>query len=137
MFDVNYVAIVVASIVHIIIGLLWYSPAAFGKAWMRLSGISKDDMEKMRKKGMGKSYIVAFIGALVMALVLSNFIALVGASTFAAAANLAFWIWLGFLATTMLGMVVWEGKPTTLYLINVAYQLIALVVMSSILTLWG
>jgi len=120
MLEINYIAVIVAAIVQMIVGLVWYSPQLFGKAWMRLSGVSKEDM---KKRSMGKSYSVGFIAAFVTAMVMSYFLSLAGATTFGGAANVAFWIWLGFLATTMLGSVLWEAKPTTLYLINVSYQL--------------
>ena len=47
-----------------------------------------------------------------------------------------FWVWLGFIATTMIGIVLWEIKPVKLYLLIVAYYLISLLVMGSILALW-
>ena len=49
---------------------------------------------------------------------------------------LAFWLWLGFFATTQLGMVMWEGKPVKLYIINTLHHLVSLVVMSAILAVW-
>lgn len=47
-----------------------------------------------------------------------------------------FWAWLGFVATIMLGMTLWEGKPFRLYLLNAGYQLLNLLVMGAILAAW-
>jgi len=134
---VNYVAVIVVAIVQVIIGMIWYSPAVFGKAWMRLSGISKEEMDRMKKKGMSKSYVLGFIAAFVMGLVLSALLGTFGVAGVGAAASVAFWMWLGFVATSMIGMVLWEGRPNTLYLINAAYFLVSMVVMSAILYLWS
>ncbi|MBI3026774.1 DUF1761 domain-containing protein, partial [Candidatus Woesearchaeota archaeon] len=49
---------------------------------------------------------------------------------------LGFWVWIGFLATTQIGMVLWEGKPIKLYIINTLHYLVVLAVMSAILAVW-
>jgi len=130
---VSYVAILVAAVVSFVIGMLWYSPLLFGKMWIRLSGIDKEKMEKNMKKGMGKVMLFAFIANLVMAYVLSYFINVLRYSMAVDGAILGFMIWLGFLATTLLGTVLWEGKPFGLYVINASYNLINLLIMGSII----
>ena len=50
--NIDYFIVLIASLVNIAIGALWYSPYLFGKQWTRLLGIDLDDniqMEKMRK----------------------------------------------------------------------------------------
>ena len=42
----NYLAIIAAAISTFVIGGLWYSPAVFGKAWMRENGFTEEDMKK-------------------------------------------------------------------------------------------
>ncbi len=38
--DINYWAVLVAAVVSMVIGALWYSPVLFGKLWMKYSGLS-------------------------------------------------------------------------------------------------
>ncbi len=133
---VNYVAILVTAIVGYVIGMLWYSPLLFGKQWMKLSGLTDKDMAAAKARGMAKAYVGMFITLLVMTFVLEMFIDYAGAATFAAGAILGFWVWLGFLGTTQLGMVFWQNKPFTLYLLNTAHYLVALAVMGGILAVW-
>ncbi|MBI2026526.1 MAG: DUF1761 domain-containing protein, partial [Deltaproteobacteria bacterium] len=94
---INYVAVIVAAIVSMGIGFLWYGPL-FGKAWIKLSGMSMKDMDAAKKKGMAKTYVIAFIGTLVMAYVLAHFVDYVGATTLSAGAELGSWLWIGFFA---------------------------------------
>jgi hypothetical protein len=133
---VNWLAVVVIAIAYNIFGMLWYSPSVFGTQWMKLSGLTKADMDKIRKRGMGKSYTGMIIASLVMAYVLTWFIDATGATTFADGAWLGFYAWLGFLATTMLNPVLWKNSPFTLYLLDTAHYLIALVVSAGVLTVW-
>jgi hypothetical protein len=68
-----------------------------------------------------------------MAWVLSVVLQTFGAYDWLSAADVAFWIWAGFVAPILLGSFLWESKPFTLYLINASYWLVTLLVMSVIL----
>lgn len=134
--DLNFWAILVSAIVSMVIGGLWYSPILFGNIWMNLMKFNPKDMEKMKEKGMGKYYLTAFIGSLVTSFVLAIIVDYAGAVTVSDALMLGFLIWLGFIVTVALGSVLWEGKPIKVFLINVAHQLVHILIMSIILTLW-
>ena len=134
--NVNYLAVLVAAIASMVVGFLWYGPL-FGKMWMGLMNFDKKKMNEAKKKGMGKTYVLAFVTSLIMSYVLAHFVNYVQAKTIADGVVLAFWLWLGFFATTQLGMVLWEGKPVKLYLINTLHYLVTLGVMSAILAVWA
>jgi hypothetical protein len=125
----NYIAIVLAALTNVIIGALWYSPALFGKTWQKEMGYKKKDMNKMKKKA-GQGYFWMTISSLVMAYVLGHFLTMFKVATFSAAAQLAFWLWLGFIATVTLGGVLWEGRSCKLYCLNASYWLVSLCAMS-------
>lgn len=136
---VNYLAILVAAIASMFIGFLWYGPV-FGKPWMAMMGITKEQVEKAKKSSMTKQYVIMFIGSLIMAWVLAH--ALIFAATYlqvtgvAAGLEAGFFNWLGFIAPVMLGSVLWEGKSWKLWFLNVMYYLVTLCVMGVILALW-
>ena len=133
--NINYIAVIAAAIINMIVGSLWYSPLLFGRQWMKLSGITKEAMEA-GKKGMSKKYLWSFIGALVMALVLARIVDYAGAATLARGALIGFWIWLGFIATTTLNSVLWSGKPLKLYVLENAHHLISLIIMGAVIAAW-
>ena len=93
-------------------------------------------MEKAKKKGMVKSYIIAFIGSLVMSYVLAHFVGYANAASFAEGMQTGFWAWLGFAAPLLLGSALWEGRPWKIYLINICYWLIVLLIAGGILAVW-
>ena len=134
--QLNYIGIIVASVVSFIVGFLWYSPFLFGNVWMKLNGVTKKDTEKAKKKGMTKMMLLAFIGTLVTASVLNILIIMSGVSEISTAISLSFIIWLGFIvATTLLGSVLWDNKPWGLFLLNGAYWLVNVEIISIILIL--
>ena len=133
---VNFVAVIVAAVVSMAIGMAWYSPALFGKEWMKLSRISPQRIRSAKAKGMEKTYVIGFIVNLIMAYVLAHTVYYSGARTAMDGAFVGFFVWLGFIATVMLGMVLWEGKPVKLYVINAGHYLVSLLVMGAILAVW-
>ena len=134
-FDVNYIAVLVATIVSFGFGFLWYGPL-FGKTWMKMMGFTEKSMKGM-KTSMGKAMAFGFIGLLVTSFVLSMFVDFLQAVTVMDALVVGFLIWLGFFVTTMAGSVLWEGKSWKLYGFNIAYHLINLWIITIILTLWA
>ena len=133
--SINYVAVAMAAVVSTIMGTAWYT-ILFGKQWRILMGINEVRMGNMKKRGMGKIYGANFIATLIMAFVLAQFVFAWGIADISGAMRLAFWIWLGFFATTMLGSVFWEGKSMKLYAINIGFQFVSLAMMAVILALW-
>ena len=107
---INSLAVLVAAIVSMAIGALWYSPLLFAKQWMRLSGMTDTKIKQAKAKGMAGSYLLAFAGCLVTAYVLAHVVDYTDATSFALGIQTGFWIWLGFSATTTLRTVLEEGK---------------------------
>tara|TARA_Y100000034_G_C6696733_1_gene307049 strand:- start:170 stop:586 length:417 start_codon:yes stop_codon:yes gene_type:complete len=130
---INYWAILVAGIVGMIIGFAWYSPALFGKQWMKLTGIRPS---KKDKEGMGTKMLVAFIAELVLAFVLLGIIKWAGVITIGGALAVGFITWLGFVATMTINEILWQKKPFQLYILNNTHNLFKFLVVAIILTLW-
>lgn len=136
-FAINYWAVLVAAVTSMVVGAVWYSPAVFGRTWMKLSSMSPEKMEAAKKKGMARSYFIAFIGSLVMAYILAYFLVLGAAFSVSESMALAFWLWLGFVVILKLGDVLWAGDPVTLFILNIAHYFVAIEVMAIILTVWS
>lgn len=134
MLSVNFLAVLVASIVNMTIGFIWYGPL-LGKQWMKLSGRTKESMEK-EKKDMPMVMGSMFVGALVTAYILALFLKYAGATTLEIGAKVGFLAWLGFVATTMLQDVLYEKKNRQLAGINLGFNLVALVVAGAIIAVW-
>lgn len=133
---VNIFSLVLATLASIAIGFAWYGPL-FGKQWAKEHGWSEADLNKQKEQGMGKSYGIMTAGSLLTSYILSQFIIVAGAVTLLDGATIGLWAWLGFAVPLLLSSVLWEGKTWRLYQINAGYQLVTMVVMSSIIAMWG
>lgn len=134
--NVNILAWLVASIASLAVGAIWYSPIAFGKQWMALSGIDPIKMQVAGTKDIALRYVAQFIATLVANFILARIIFMVGSNTWAQGAVLAIWIWLGFVAALSTGMVIWENKSKKLWAINAGGSLVALVIAGIIIAAW-
>mgnify|MGYP001614354345 FL=1 len=135
--DLNFWAVLVAALCNMVLGFSWYG-FLFGKAWMKEMGIdklSKKETATMKEKDK-KSMWMAAGAALLTTYVMSHFVDYLEAATVSEGLQLGFWLWLGFVAPIMLGIVLWEGKSWKLYAINVSYWLVVLLIMGSILAVW-
>lgn len=133
--SINFANVLIAAIGAMVVGGLWYSPKLFGNTWMKLSGISMEKMDESKKRGMWKLYLGQFVFSIISAYILAHFISLQGITDLNGAGALAFWIWLGFIVPILAGNSLWGGKSPKLFVLDGAQHLIALVVMSLILTL--
>lgn len=123
--------IVLATVVYMVIGALWYSPALFGIPWMEAMGFKQEDL-----KGANIAYAFGFVLGLGMAAVLSVLITTFQIATVDKAIELAFFIWLGFIATTSALPVIFENRSLKVYTIGASYHLVAMVAMAALLASW-
>ena len=134
--ETNFLALAACGVAAMVIGMVWYSPMLFGSAWMKATGLSKKDIDSS-KSGMQKIYGMSFILYLVMAYVLNLVIRnLGGINTAIEGAQVGFWMWLGFIATTLLINSLYQFKKKNLFLIDSFYQLANLSVMGAMLAVW-
>lgn len=135
--EVNLLAVLISAIIGMVIGALWYSPLLFGNLWMKLSGLTHEKINKMKREGkVGRSYLLTFIATLVGAYVLAHFVSYVGAQGFWNGVQLGFWAWLGFMVPITLNDFLWGDRSFKLFLLNACHHLVAIVVMAGILSVW-
>jgi hypothetical protein len=106
--ELNYLAIIVASVLQFIFGAIWYTPV-FGKVWGKIHGFdaySKAEQQKMMKR-MGPLLGMQFLGTLVTTSVFA--LLLHGFPTDWNIYGLAGFFWLGFIVPTQVSAVLFGG----------------------------
>jgi Protein of unknown function (DUF1761) len=137
--SINYLAVLVSAIAAIAIGYVWYG-ALFGKAWMRMTGLTPESMKSMKMTPLA-AIVGGLITSLLMAYVLAHAIVFGGAYTqiFGVTGGLmgAFYYWLGFAVPLTAGVFLWEGKSWKLWALHASYYLVTLLAMGAILGGWS
>jgi hypothetical protein len=129
--QLNYLAVLVSALSTFLIGGLWYSPAAFGKAWMRENGFTE---ESLKGGNMLKIFGVSFLLAIISAVNLAMFMG--PENKPAMGALWGFLAGAGWVATFVGTHYLFERKSFTLFLINAGYSIVALTLMGVILATW-
>ena len=136
--EINYWAVVLAAVSSMVVGALWYTPATFGKAWMKMTGVGMKEMRVARQPGKAAwMYGSVFVASLVMAFVLAHVTFLAhkffGNSYLNDALATAFWLWLGFTAARLYVHDTFEMRRKKLTLLNAAHELVTVLVMALII----
>jgi hypothetical protein len=126
---VNWIAVVIAAVVGLVIGFVWYAPQVFGRRWAESAGIELPGPGNVQPT----VYVLAVVSVLVTAYVLALLVKATGAASIIDGAVLGFLAWLGFVATWTLTGVIFERKPWMYWYLNAGQGLISLVVMGAIL----
>ena len=134
MFDINWLAVIVAAILPMVVGSLWYGPL-FGKQWMQMIGYTEEDIRA--DFDPMKSYGGSMVGAVLTAIVLAVLIPLMdGPSAVGNSLLLVVLCWLGFYLPFGWQSVAFEKKSLGLYMMNMAYNLVTLSVMAIVIAIW-
>jgi len=126
----NLWAMLVAVVIRMLIGMLWYGPV-FGKGWMKEIGFEEKDVE-----GGGAAMALAIIPAIIEVYILAVLINYVGTTSFLGGLMSGFFIWLGFIATVGYQMVIFENRSLKLFSINNFYELVTLLIIGPLLAIW-
>lgn len=128
---VNWMAVALAGVSAFILGGIWYSPALFGKAWMKENKFTEEDVRKGNK---GKIFGWALVLALLMSVNLAMYLADPKTDlAWGATAGFLSGIWV-FCGIAITGL--FEHKSTRYIFINGCYQLVALTLMGAIIGVW-
>ncbi len=133
MFDINFLAVLVAAIVPMAIGSIWYGPL-FGKRWMALMELTEEDIKASFNPL--KSYGGSFVGAVLTAYVIAFLLSGIGWEGWMRGAEVGAVCWLGFILTYGYQSVAFENKKVPLWVMSAGYNLVVLLCMGAILGAW-
>jgi hypothetical protein len=130
--DLNWLAVVVATIAWFAFSAIWYSVPPLSKAWANAAGV---DMS-----GDGPPLVLLFIptliGYFVTTIVIGLLVAGVGADTVADGIVLGVVLGVGFGMVGALVNQVYESKGGSYFLINGLNSVIAFAIVGAILAVW-
>lgn len=136
---INYLAVIIAAVSTMVVGLVWYTPKVFGTVWAKWARVDLNKNVSTREMIvlMGSAFVASLITAYVIAHVafLSN--QFFDNSFLQDSLTTGFWLWLGLTATRLYVHDAFEGRRKKLTLLNVAHELVTIMVMALIIGLMG
>ena len=131
---INWWAVIVAALLRMAVGSIWFSPVAFVKPWQQLTGVTPESMQR----GLVKAIVVDLVLSLVMAFVLFHAVmyATASAPTLWTGAAVGLLNWLGFVVATHLPLWAYENRSFKLIAIGTGSNLVSIVLMGALFGLW-
>lgn len=127
---INWLSVFIAALSAFLLGGIWYGPL-FGKAWMQAFGFSEEDLKKRSiPKTFGFSFLLAFAAAVNLAMFIG------GEATLLFGTLAGFFAGIGWVATFLGILYLFEMQTLKIYLINAGYCTVSLTIMGAILGAW-
>jgi len=125
----NWIAIIIATIVNMALGSYWFSQSAFGKKWMEWEG------RPAMGGGRPLPMLVALtgIGTLISSYVMAYLLVQTGTQDVIGGAKLGLYCGIGLVAPAMLADHLFNARKDALYFIVAGYPVVGLFVTGAIL----
>ena len=133
--DVNWLAVVLATVSSMVVGSIWYAKSVFGTKWQKLVKLDSKDMKSGAGRAIGITIVVSFITAYVLAHVTFLSEQFFHAGYVQSGLTTAFWMWLGFVAARQITHDAFEQRPWQLTAMNAVHELVTLLIMGLIIGL--
>lgn len=134
--EINYWAVLLATLSSMIVGSIWYAPKVFGTRWAKLA---KVDMDRPGASAVGPivvTVLVSFVTAWVLAGATSIAWHFYGGGFLVGALLTAATLWAGFTAARFITHDAFEGRPAGLTTMNIAHELVTVLVMALVIGAW-
>ena len=134
--EINYWAVLLATASTMVVGSIWYSRRVFGDRWARLAKVDLDRPGMTAALPIITTVIVSFITAWVLAGATTIAWHFYAGSYFVAALITSVLLWAGFTAARFITHDAFEGRPSSLTVMNIAHELVTVVIMAIIIGVW-
>lgn len=134
--DINYWAVILATLSSMIVGSIWYTPKVFGNYWMRAANVKPSGRAADAVAAIVVTMLVSFVTAWVLAG--ATFIAwdFYGGSFLGNAVVTALVLWAGFTAARFVTHDAFDQRPPGLTILTITHELVTIVIMALIIGVW-
>jgi hypothetical protein len=129
---INWWMVIIAALLRMVVGSVWFSPVAFVKPWQALTGVTPESMQK----GLAKAIVIDLLLSIVLSYALFRFVVYAEAFTWWGGALVGLLAWAGFVLATHLPLWAYENRPLKLIAIGTGSNLVSLVLMGVLFGLW-
>lgn len=134
--EINYAAVLAATVAAIVIGSIWYTPKVFGARWKRLAEVKDPQTSAQAWLPIMVSIALSFLLAWVLAGSVAIAWHFYGGTYLASSIVTALTLWAGFTAGRLITHDVFAGRPSQLTILNVLHELVLVLVMAVVIGVW-
>ncbi|MFC4222774.1 DUF1761 domain-containing protein [Lysinibacter cavernae] len=134
--DINYWAVLLATLSSMIVGSVWYTPKVFGNYWMKAANVTPSGNAGDAVKPILVTVVVSFVTAWVLAGAVYLSWSFYGGSFLVNALLTGLILWAGFTAARFITHDAFDGRPTGLTVLNVSHELVTIMIMALLIGVW-
>ena len=131
--DINLWAVLLASVSSMVIGMVYYSNALYGKVWKKLAKVDEKRFQKEMASVMPLVFVAALITAYVVAYMTFLYQNYFDSSWLMSGVTTAVILWLGLSATTTFVHNSLDQRPSKLTVISLGNRLLSILAMGLII----
>ena len=132
--EINYWAVILATISTMVVGTIWYARPVFGTWWEKAARV---EQPANAVTAIIITVVVSFVSAWVLAGVAAIAQEFYGGNFLGNTVLTAVILWAGFTAARFITHDAFENRPWRLTLLNIAHELVTFLVMALIIGLFG
>lgn len=130
--QINYLAVLVASVAAFIVGFIYYMPGVMGNLWIKALGKDPHEFTNNPMLSMLLSFLLTIITAIALDLIFIS----MGTQTIADGLVISAVIGVFIVAANMLSDYIFSNVRFTAFLIQGTYRLIVMLVLAAVLMMW-
>lgn len=134
--EINYWAVLIATASSMVVGSIWYAPKVFGTRWARLAKVDMDRPPATAVIPIVVTVLVSFATAWVLAGSTAIAWSFYGGGYLWTAIVTAVALWAGFTAARFITHDAFDGRSSSLTVLNIAHELVTVLVMAVIIGVW-
>lgn len=134
--EINYWTVLLATASSMVVGSIWYTPKVFGTRWAKLAKVDMDRPAASAVMPIITTVLVSFITAWVLAGATAIAWHFYEGSFLWSAIATSVALWAGFTAARFITHDAFEGRPTSLTVLNIAHELVTVLIMAVIIGVW-
>jgi len=129
--EINWLAVVIVSLIFFAILFFWYFPSAFGNMWLKLVGKESEPKSKIIR-----DTIIMIPTSFIIVLVIDIIMIMAGITDILSAVLINLLLWVGFLATIGINQTNFNDRGLKLFLIEYVVYLVCFLISGIILVVW-
>ena len=132
--SINFPAVLVSAGIMFFFGWVWYT--VFADIWMAGTGVTEQVMMSLSGAQMAMAYGGSIVAYVLVFYIMAHVIAWSGSTTAQQGAMVGFYMWVGFVASSLFVVYNYAMRPMTLFFLDGLYWMISMVIGGIVLAVW-
>ncbi len=134
--QINYLAVGVAAIIFWVVGSAWFSPLLWSTIWVAELKRHHVLLQRPSPNILLTKMLLTFGANFLASFAMAWLVVMTNSSTVSSGMELGIITVLGFAVTTLAQVFIWENRSIKLFLIDIGYPALGIIISAVVLSVW-